>query len=187
MIRDAKPEDATAVAPLIILAMGELAYKFSNTKDVNKTTALFESFFRQTDNQYSYQNTIVYEEDAVILGSLNAYDGGKLLELRKNFLAYLKTHNHLPDFNPEPETEAGEFYLDTISVNPNAQGKGIGKKLIDAGILWAKKLKHNKVGLLVEVNNKKALNLYLNKGFEIINQKEFIGEQYYHMVHHIDT
>lgn len=185
MIREAKPEDAIVVAPLIIQAMGELAYKFSNTKDVGKTTALFEYFFKQKDNQYSYENTLVYEKDRLILGSLNAYDGGKLLQLRKNFLDYLKTHNQLTNFNPEPETEADEFYLDTISVSPEAQGKGIGKKLIDAGIVWAKELKYNKVGLLVEINNEKALKLYQSKGFEIINQKIFVGAEYHHMVYKV--
>ncbi|WP_421944022.1 GNAT family N-acetyltransferase [Pedobacter sp.] len=185
MIRNAKPEDATAVVPLIIQAMGELANKFSNTKGIAKTTALFEYFFKQPDNQYSYQNTLVYEEDGLILGSLNAYDGGKLLELRKNFLDYLKANNQLTNFNPEPETEDGEFYLDTISVNPEAQGKGIGKKLIDTGITWAKKLNHNKVGLLVEVNNEKALKLYQSKGFKIVKQKTFIGAEYHHMIYNI--
>ncbi|MBC6111934.1 GNAT family N-acetyltransferase [Pedobacter fastidiosus] len=182
MIRKAKPEDTKAVAPLIIQAMGELANKFSNTTDADKTLALFEYFFKQKNNQYSYEHTLVYEGDGIVLGSLNAYDGAKLIELRKNFLDYLAIHNNLNDFQPEDETGSGEFYLDTISVNPHAQGKGIGKQLIDAGIEWAKKLSHNKVGLLVEVDNEKALKLYQTKGFQIQNKKEFIGGLYHHMV-----
>ncbi|RYG16420.1 MAG: N-acetyltransferase, partial [Chitinophagaceae bacterium] len=139
MIRNAKPDDAKAVAPLIIQAMGELANKFSNTTDAKKTLALFEYFFRQKSNQYSYENALVFEDNGQILGSLNAYDGGKLPELRKNFTDYLRVNNSLKDFHPEEETQAGEFYLDTISVSPSAQGKGIGKQLIDAGIAWARK------------------------------------------------
>jgi len=182
MIRIAKPGDARAVAPLIIQAMGELANKFSNTTDATKTLELFEYFFSQKNNQYSYENTLVFEENSQILGSLNAYDGDKLIELRKNFADYLRIHNNVEDFYSEEETEAGEFYLDTISVAPSAQGKGIGKQLIDAGIKWAKKKGHKKVGLLVEVENEKALRLYQSKGFSIQNKKEFVGGLYFHMI-----
>ena len=182
MIRNAKQEDATAVVPLIIQAMGELANKFSNTKDIAKTTALFEYFFKQPDNQYSYQNTLVYEEDGLILGSLNAYDGGKLLELRKNFLDYLKAHNQLTKFNPEPETEAGEFYLDTISVNPEAQGKGIGKKLINAFCKLSTSKQFNRVGLIVDHVNPDARKVYEKVGFQVVGQRDFLGHTYDHMV-----
>lgn len=185
MIRKAEPEDAKTVAPLIIQAMGDLAYKFSNSKDYNITLSLFEHFFKENGNQYSYENTLVYEDQGKVIGALNAYDGAQLLKLRKNFLDYLVVHNNLKDFSPEPETESGEFYLDTISVNPDAQGKGIGKKLIDAGKDWAKKLKHSKVGLLVEIDNNRALKLYQSKGFEIQKEKTFIGKLYYHMIYNL--
>ncbi|MFC3559306.1 GNAT family N-acetyltransferase [Pedobacter jamesrossensis] len=182
MIRKAKTEDAKPVAKLIIQAMGELAYKFSNKSNQEATIKLFEHFFKEKNNQYSYENTLVYvDENENVIGILNAYDGGKLEELRANFLSYLSIHNGLINFNPEPETEADEFYLDTISVNPLTQGKGIGKKLIDAGIKWASELGHKKVGLLVEIKNQKALQVYISKGFIIQNEKIFIGERYHHM------
>jgi len=187
MIRIAKPGDAKAVAPLIIQAMDELANKFSNTTDETKTLGLFEYFFSQKNNQYSYENTLVFEESRQILGSLNAYDGGQLIELRKNFTDYLQAHHDLKDFHPAEETEAGEFYLDTISVAPSAQGRGIGKQLIDAGIKWAKKMGHKKIGLLVEVENEKALRLYQSKGFTIQNKKEFMGGLYFHMIFRINS
>ncbi|KQR70244.1 GNAT family N-acetyltransferase [Pedobacter sp. Leaf176] len=185
MIRKAKPEDAEAVAPLIIQAMGELANKFSNTTDAIKTLGLFEYFFSQQNNQYSYENTLVFEENNQILGTLNAYDGGKLAELRKKFTEYISLHSDVKDFNPEEETEAGEFYFDTISVAPSAQGKGIGKQLIAAGIAWAEKTGHKNVGLLVEVENEKAFKLYQSKGFEIQNKKKFMGGLYLHMTYQI--
>lgn len=184
MIREATPDDAKAVAPLIIQAMGELANKFSNTTDADETLALFDYLFKLKNNQYSYQHTLVYIENGIILGSLNAYDGGKLAELRKTFLD-LVNHNSSTVFSPEAETEIGEFYLDTISVHPTAQGKGIGKQLIDAGINWAVALNLNKVGLLVEVANERALALYETKGFKIQNQKKFMGGSYNHMVYQI--
>lgn len=163
--------------------MGELAGKFANSSDPKIIEQLFEHFFKQKDNQYSYQNTLVFIENDQVLGSINAYDGAKLLELRKTFLNHLTENYNLINFHPEPETEAGEFYLDTISVDPKAQGKGIGKALIEAGVEWGKRIGHKRIGLLVEMENHKALKLYQNKGFNIQNQKLFMGGLYYHMVY----
>ncbi|WP_410479115.1 GNAT family N-acetyltransferase [Pedobacter psychrodurus] len=128
------------------------------------------------------RDTLVFEEEGKVLGSLNTYDGAKLLELRKPFLAYVAAHYHASDLNQGTETEAGEFYLDSISVKPSAQGKGIGKQLIKAGIDWAKKLGHHTVGLLVEQNNENAVKLYQKMGFFIQNEKQFMGGLYHHMI-----
>jgi len=182
MIRPAKPADTEEVVPLIIQAMGKLAKKLTNVEDDEIINKIFKHFFRQDNNQYSYENTLVYEDEGKILGSLNAYDGGKLLKLRLPFLAYLTEHYQANNTGQGTETQSGEFYLDTISVNPNAQGKGIGKQLIKAGIDWAKQLGHHTVGLLVEQNNGRALKLYQNMGFVTQNEKQFMGGRYHHMV-----
>ncbi|MCZ4244209.1 GNAT family N-acetyltransferase [Pedobacter punctiformis] len=183
MIRKANPDDRKIVALLIVQAMGDLAFKFANSNNIHDAIALFEYFFSQQGNQYSYENTLVFENDGQVVGSINAYDGAKLLELRAPFLQYLIKNCGLKDFNPEPETEAGEFYLDTISVSENMQGKGIGKLLIKAGIEWSAKLGHKKAALLVDKGNEGALRLYLKMGFEIENERQFIGGQYYHMIY----
>jgi len=182
MIRPAKPADTEEVVPLIIQAMDKLAKKLTNVEDDEIINQIFKHFFQQKDNQYSYQNTLVFEDEGKILGSLNAYDGGKLLKLRQPFLAYLAEHYQANNTHQGTETQSGEFYLDTISVNPLAQGKGIGKQLIKAGIDWAEQLGNHTVGLLVEQNNDRAIKLYQNMGFVIQNEKEFMGGLYHHMI-----
>ncbi len=182
MIRPAKPTDATAVVPLIIQAMGKLANKLTHVEEGHVQKEIFTHFFQLEGNQYSYENILVFEEEGKVLGSLNAYDGEKLLELRKPFLNYVVEHYHANNANQDTETEGGEFYLDSISVNPSAQGKGIGKQLIKAGIDWAKKLGHHTVGLLVEKNNPDALRLYEKMNFVIQNEKQFMDGLYHHMI-----
>ena len=182
MIRPAIPSNAEEVVPLIIQAMGPLAHKLTNVKDDELINEIFMHFFKQPGNQYSYENTLVFEEKGKVIGSLNAYDGGKLLELRKPFLNYVSEHYHAIELHQGTETEAGEFYLDSISVHPSAQGKGIGKQLIKAGINWAKKLGHLTVGLLVEQNNQNAFRLYEKMNFVIQNEKQFMGGLYHHMI-----
>jgi len=183
MIRAARPEDANAVVPLILQAMGTLAQKFANSKAPEVIRDLFTHFFQIRNNQYSFENTLVYEDENNVLGSVNAYDGALLVPLRENFFNYLKEHLSIHDFNFEPETERGEFYLDTISVYPEAQGKGIGKQLIEAGINWGATLGHTKIGLLVETENVNAKRLYQKMGFQMAGIKKFMGGNYAHMIY----
>ncbi|WP_051691718.1 hypothetical protein [Pedobacter borealis] len=81
MVRPAKPADTEEVVPLIIQAMGKLAKKLTNVEDDEIINQIFKHFFQQENNQYSYENALVYEDEGKILGSLNAYDGGKLLKI----------------------------------------------------------------------------------------------------------
>ncbi len=181
MIRETIPSDVEHVVPLIIQAMGDLAAKFAHVDDPEAINSLFQHLFKLKENQYSFENTLVYVEDETILGSINAYDGAKLAALREPFLKYLNISNS-SILSSEQETESGEFYIDTVSVKPEAQGKGIGKQLILQAIKWAKELNQRYVGLLVELNNPRALKLYQNLGFRIKNEKTFMGGEYYHMV-----
>lgn len=183
MIRKARPTDYTFVAKLMIQAMEDIASKFINQEDPYQATELFEHFFQQENNQYSYQHTLVYlenEHDDVI-GSLTAYDGARLIEYRQPILDYIVQHyGHVIMF--DPESGPGEFYFDTLSVHANYQGKGIGKKLIQAGIDWARTLGHQRVGLLVDEHNPSAKKLYHKMGFYTLEKKHFAGGIYDHLV-----
>lgn len=182
MIRKAIQKDAPSVAALIVQAMPDLAMKFTNATDTKKALSLFEKFFRLENNQYSYTNTLVYVENEQIYGSLTAYDGTLLNGLREPFFNYIKATYQLSDLKMEEETTAGEFYLDTISVSPKMQGKGIGKQLILAAIQWAKAEGHQQVGLLVDEDNSHAKRLYERLGFIVQNKKNLLGKSYEHLV-----
>lgn len=181
-IRAATVEDATVVARLIVQAMGSLTERFLGSRYTGKAVAVFEHFFAQTDNQYSYQNALVYEEGGIVLGSLVAYDGAKLREYREPFFAYLRQHFGFDEAGLGDETQDGEFYLDTISVVPEAQGKGIGKALLAAGIERGRELGFRHIGLLVDTENPDARRLYERLGFQLRGLTGFAGGHYEHMV-----
>jgi len=181
-IRTALPSDYQSVAPLIIQAMEDLAMKFTKSTDLEKAIPVFEYFFQQKGNQYSYENTLIFEENGIVKGSITGYDGDKLEELRTPFLNYVMDEFAF-DLIPENETESGEFYLDTVSVAVNHQGKGIGRKLIEAMIQFAQKKGFKKVGLLVDVENPSAKKLYEKVGFKVIKTKKLMGGNYEHLVY----
>ncbi len=181
IIRAAKPEDFSQVAPLIVQAMEDLACTFANTSDVEKTYPLFEHFFKLSENQYSYEHTLVFESDGVIAGSVTAYDGGMLPVYRAPFLEYIEKHYNVRNLVIENETMPGELYIDTLSVSPKFQGKGIGKKLLQAAKERAIEKGHNKIGLLVDFENPNAKRLYLALGYKSMGKKQLGDGVYEHL------
>lgn len=180
-IRLATPADAAVAAPLIIQAMEDLACFFVNSKKPSDALPLFETFFKQKRNQYSFEHTLVYEESDQVAGTLTAYDGGALKALRAPFLKHIEEEYSIENFHLEEETEVGELYIDTVSVNPHFQGLGIGTKLIKACFEKAEQLNYDRVGLIVDLENPQAQKLYERLDFKKIKTRQFMGGEYTHM------
>ena len=177
MIRPATPIDAVAVAPLMFQAMEEIVYKMIGKPHKEEAITLLKNLFEQEGNQYSYKNAWIYEENNTVIGSLIAYDGALLHTLRAPVLALIRSSYGI-DIVLEDETAEGELYIDTLSVLPTAQGKGIGSKLIQ----HLKNVTKQPLGLLVDVQNPEAERLYTRLGFEYINHQELAGGVYKHLV-----
>ncbi|MFA7445030.1 MAG: GNAT family N-acetyltransferase [Flavobacteriaceae bacterium] len=179
-IRKANPEDSKFITPYLLLAMEDIVYEFIGEKSYEKATKFLNAMVSQKQNQYSYENCWVAENEEGIIGIACLYDGGKLHELRKPVANYIKEHFGR-DFNPEDETQKGEIYIDCVGVNPSQQGKGVGSKifafLIDEYVIKQKQT----LGLLVDYDNPKAEKLYLTLGFKIVGEKYLVGKRLKHM------
>lgn len=180
MIRAALPADAPEIAKLIILAMDDLAMKFTGGSDPHAAIPLFEKFAALPANQYSYENILIYEHENQICGMISAYNGSALERLRKPFLDHLYKAYGFKD-HPEDETGPGEYYIDCVSVSPYQQGRGIGKELITAMVKYAAGHQQHVTGLLVNKENAKAAKLYTSLGFNLVKEKDFMGGKYFHM------
>lgn len=183
MIRKAVKEDAKAIGILMVAAMEDLAKQFTASANTDEALKLFEHFCGQKQNQYSFENTLVYVVDHEIAGSITVYDGAWIEELRRPFFDYIQAYYHTSNFEMELESGPGELYIDTLSVNPNYQGKGIGRQLILAAINWAKELGHQKVGLLVDQDNPNAKRLYERLGFVKANDRLLLGKPHEHLTY----
>lgn len=180
MIRKATFEDSEFIAQYLLLAMEEIIYKFIGERDP-KTAYYFLLHFVETENnQYSYQNCFVAEEENEITGAVSVYDGAKLQELRKPVVDYVRL-NFNPDFSPENETQSGEFYIDSLGVSPNHQGKGIGSKMLQFLIDEYVTKNNLSLGLLVEEENPNAKKLYLKLGFKVVGTKTLVGKTLEHL------
>ena len=177
-IRQAQKSDAHIIAQAVAMAIGdENAMKnYCGEEYMTLLTRIAES----EDSQYSYHNTFVAEIDGKVAGAVIGYDGARLHELRAT--TYSIIYNELWRTPSIPdETEAGEFYLDTLAVLPEHRGLGIGRMLITAIRDKAFATGHSRVGLIVDFDNPRAESLYTSLGFARAGTKMFLGHKMWHM------
>lgn len=179
-IRKAKKEDAPQIAELMILAMTEIVYQFIGQEDFEEGKKLLCDLIQEQNNQYSYQYIFVAENKDGIMGQICLYPGGQLQTLRQPVLDRIKEKYHI-DYQPADETQEGEIYIDTIAVSPKAQGKGIGKLLIEFVIKEFVNKRKETLGLLVDYDNPNAKRLYEKMGFVVKNNISVFGKKMDHM------
>lgn len=180
-IRPAQKEDFDVVPELMLQAMEDIVFSFIQQEDIEEAIHFLTTLFKQPDNLYSYQNTFVaVDEEENVVGSITGYNGDDFIKLRQPVLDLMKT-KYNNEMIPEPETEGGEYYLDTVAVSPLAQGKGVGSHLLKAAADFAKAQQHKQIGLIVDLENPNAMKLYSRLGFVQGKQLDFVGGEYYHM------
>ena len=182
MIRPAIPDDAAKAVPLILDAIGVIASVLSGTPQQEETAAILEDFFRQETNRLSYQNALVLEEAGELAGVAILYDGGQARALDAPLECAAAERSGRADYRIPTEPEAGEFYLDTLSVSPAHQRKGYGSRLIEAACEKARERGHRRLALLVEVDHGPVIRLYKRMGFYVDYIKQIAGQDYFHMV-----
>ena len=179
-VRKATLNDAEIIATYLFLAMDEIVYKFIGEEDPEKAKEFMLHFVKKDNNQYSYQNCWVAEDNMKVVAAINLYNGALLSELRQPVIEYLRSKFN-KDFNPEDETQAGEYYIDSLGVNPNQQSKGIGTKLLQFVIDEYVNKHSQTLGLLVDEINPNAKRLYLKLGFKSAGRKVLFGKNMEHL------
>ncbi len=180
VVRKAKLSDSEIIATYLLLAMEEIVYKFLGEKDPEKAKEFMLHFVQTDNNQYSYQNCWVAENDSEVVAAVNIYNGAQLSELRQPVLEYLNSRFN-NDFKPEDETQVGEYYIDSIGVNTNQQNQGTGTKLLQFLIDEYVTKGNQTLGLIVDEGNQNARRLYLKLGFKSTGQRVLFGKNMEHL------
>lgn len=172
IVRQARLEDAAIIAEAVCMAVG-----------YDTTHPLYPVFLELAGRevaQYSYLNALIAEVNGEIAGAIVSYDGTRLEELRKPIFSLLKQHlGSVP--NIEDETEAGEYYLDSLGVRSAFRGMGVGSALLNAACDKAFSEGYERVGLIVDYDNPDAERLYTSLGFERVGTKLFLGHNMWHL------
>lgn len=160
--------------------MEDIVYRFIGEAHPFKAKEFMRHFAGRDNNQYSYQNCWVAEDEQGVMGAVNLYDGARLQELRQPVIEYIRSRFD-KDFSPEDETQAGEYYIDTIGVAPQRQGKGTGTRLLQFIIEEYVHQRRETLGLLVDEANPNAQRLYARLGFRRAGKKFLFGKYMEHL------
>lgn len=177
-LRAATREDASIVAQAVAIAIGveETLHDYCGEHYLDVLTDVAQA----DDTQYSWRFAIVAETEGRAVGAVVGYDGARLYQLREGTLQVISARTgrtpHIDD-----ETEAGEYYLDSVAVLPEYRGLGVGSALVDAFCERAFAEGAERVGLIVEEENPTAENLYLRQGFECVGERLFFGHKMHHL------
>ena len=198
MIRPAVPSDASEAVPLILNAIGSIAFILTGTTDRPEAEFILDQFFRQKGNRVSYENALVLKDSSdersregslersrEVVGVALIYDGSIARTLDEPLEKAAIQKSGLSDYRIPTEAEPSEFYLDTISVDPKCQGRGFGRDLIEASCEQARKFERDRIGLLVDTENSGAKRLYERLGFRTQDRKQFAGYEYFHMIRNL--
>lgn len=166
---------------MVVEAIGpELAAEFAAGRPVSEVVDLFSSLAAREDSQYSYRNALkAVADNGAPMGFIVAYDGAHLHQLRRAF--FEETRRRLGydmEGRMADETDAGEFYLDSLAVFPEYRGQGVASALIEAMAGRAFK----PLGLLCDKTNARARRLYESLGFRCVGNRPFAGEVMDHMI-----
>ncbi len=177
-IRKATINDAQLIAKVVGMAIGEESMPYYCG---NSWMEVIAHIARQDNTQYSYRNALVAEINGTPAGAIIGYDGAHLHTLRQPtfdiILQYINKINITED-----ETEAGEYYLDSVGVLPEFRKMGIATKLIKAMRDKIRAEGHTKFGLIVDFDNPTAERLYTQIGFHRVGQRTFLGHKMWHLV-----
>jgi ribosomal protein S18 acetylase RimI-like enzyme len=144
-IRQAGPADLVGLADV---AQRSYAHTFAHTmssEQLNEELTEFrsEKYFSEA---IKHDVVLVYEDDGRILGYAQIADA--------NF--------------PEVKHQPGDQLLDRLYVDPDAHGRGIGRRLLQAAMQHPRLARAGRVFLQVMSDNHRAVSLYRSVGFEAV-------------------
>lgn len=148
----------------------KIRYRKSLKKDIPFINELFRQMIRTVNERMKKEGIKPYEglDNGYEEGYLDNFyvDNSKVIYVATDedkVIGFISICNH---------KDKGYIYLDDYSVNSSYQGKGIGSKLMDLAIEFARSQNIEEIRTHVESANHEAINYYKNKGFVIQNEEE---------------
>lgn len=178
-IRQAEWADARHVAELLMLAWPVEEIMESNGLTYDRLLESVTAICALPATIYSCENTWVAEVDGKIVGAMCGYDGADYQRLKQPLVDRLGEDSGFAQLH---ETEAGEFYLDSVGVLPEYRGRGIASRLFEAQIARATSLGNSRIGLIVDEDKPEAEALYQRLGFRHVDDRDFFSHRMKHMV-----
>lgn len=185
VIRNAMQEDAPFIAKCVVEAMGMPCFNPENMQeDTTVLLEVMEELCRMEESLYSWKHADMAIDAATgePAGCLISYDGGLYAGLRQKTLSYARQRigKEMPESGME--TQAGEFYLDSMAILPEYRGFRIGQRLMLNAVRKGREAGIDKTSLIVDKEAPGLQAYYASAGFVPDGEMIFFGHPYVRMV-----
>lgn len=173
IIRKATLSDAEYVAKTVLTA---LDMGTSDLEWVKESCA-------DPQSMYSWNKSLIAEDEGKPVGCIISYSGDDYQKLRDYTWSRLwKGVDPAEIKQTAIETYPGEYYLDSLAIEPEYRGNGLGKRLMESAIRQGKGLGYDKYALLVAEGKLRLKEYYASLGFEEAGDVNFFGHRYKRML-----
>ncbi len=179
-IRKAKKQEAGIISELLYSMLGQIARDHTASSTDDEAVRVLQTYVASDCSRYSYKNITVAELNKVIAGVMICYEGEHIEAFDQPMISYVREKTGNSTWRPDRETEAGDFYLDSIVVSESYQGKGIGSMLLQSAFQEAESRKLP-LTLNVEFENEGARALYEKMDFHVTGTRYISGKPFYYM------
>lgn len=184
--RKATMDDAAFLAMVVAEALGNnLIERMAMGEDTLQDRELIQqlaSVCQRTDTLYSWKHALMaISPDNQPIGAIVAYPGEGYMESRHLTFSLLSNLITFDVNIMDAETREGEYYLDSLAVDPRWRGKGIARRLLMSAQQEAKQMGRPAI-LACAPDNCGAKRLYEALGFHEEGHLFIFGEDYLRMV-----
>ncbi|MDV7756736.1 GNAT family N-acetyltransferase [Liquorilactobacillus mali] len=183
LIRKATKKDSSAIVSLFNIIIDEMDLDVIKSLDRSKLDIVFQKSFETQEFLTDWAQTTVAVENDKVVGFLYGYSFENEKKINKLMHSFLQDAGLSPSIVifSDPEAFPNEWYLNSIAVDPEYQGHGIGSKLLETATIVAAKQNKNKLGLNVDWENPRAEALYYSYGFRNVGLTILGDHNYNHL------
>lgn len=177
-IRPATPTDAPAGAALLARSMAGFGDALLGVGEHARQLGVLQYFWQRADNRFSHRLAEFALVEGQIAGLLLTFSGQQSLALNwgvargilrvyslRQALRFGYLGLHMAGIT---EVKRDEYLLSNLAVFPDAEGHGVGRRLLQRADEMAQAAGFRKITLTVELGNERARGLYLSHGYRVL-------------------
>lgn len=184
-IRDARPSDAPFLAECILAGFHFANFDDLLSDDLSDFLDQLTECEGREDTLYTYSRTRIAEVDGKPAGALLSYPGELYKGLRTRTFKEYWPAAFAQFAGDEPETDPGEYYLDSLAVHPAYRKQGIGRALLEDGIKIGISQGFNKIALVADSEYDHLIRLYESIGFVPAEHRHAFGTDFLRMIYSV--
>ena len=146
--------------------MNNITYRYAKETDQSNINDLFIEMIQTVIDRMPEEDSLIYVP--LLKGYEEGYLDAFFIDENKRILVADFNNNVVGYLSLCMYKESDYLYLDDFCVTKEHQGDGIGSKLIDMAIEYAKEYGINNIRAHVEKFNSQSIEFYSKRGFEVV-------------------